>query len=555
MCGIFAMLFADEQICHQFYKKHIEELLANRGPNDLKIVYENSIFFGNSVLWHQGDSLISQPVCINGSDKILLFNGDLFMDINGSDTLYLAELLKNAQNEMDLIDIFKKITGPFSMIFYFDKSLYFIRDSFGRNSLIMGKVQDSLFLTSVIDHQNEEIEAIEIPPLGLYKINLETKDVELIPYEELTHPYHLEQLDLINKLVNVNLKEQIIEPDWLQPKSPSTNLSFDDIELPEIDENIFDFLLSNEAISKLCDEFINLLTKSMHDRVLKTQSECKNCIGNQKCDHSNISVLFSGGVDCTLLTALAHKFIDKEKPIDLLNVAFEKVSNKNAKIDFNVPDRLTGLDTLNELQNLYPERKWNFIEINITRAELYEHKKKLSSLVYPLSNVLDESLGSAIYFASRGRGLVNEMTFESPCRVILMGSGADELFAGYTRHRNAFKRSTAERDLLTEELELDWIRLPSRNLARDDRVVADNGITVRAPFIEENFVNFARSLKALQRCYPKLPEGIGDKLLLRLCAYKIGLKKCCQFRKRALQFGSRIADKKQSAKDKSKLLE
>jgi asparagine synthetase B (glutamine-hydrolysing) len=351
------------------------------------------------------------------------------------------------------------------------------------------------------------------------------------------------------------LREEIIQPDWLNLKQPSTDISFKDIEFPEIDDNIFEFLLSNKAISNLCDEFIELLTRSVHDRVLKTQSQCKNCLGNSNCNHSNISVLFSGGVDCTLLTALAHKFIDKEKPIELLNVAFEKVSNKNVKIDFNVPDRLTGLETLNELQNLYPERKWNFIEINITRAELYEHRKKLSSLVYPLSNVLDESLGSAIYFASRGRGLLDETIYESPCRVILMGSGADELFGGYTRHRNAYKRSTADRDLLTEELELDWIRLPSRNLARDDRVVADNGVTVRAPFIEECFVNFARSLKSLQRCYPKLQEGIGDKLLLRLCAYKIGLKNCCQFRKRAMQFGSRIADKKQSAKDKSKLLE
>ncbi|KAL7026548.1 hypothetical protein ACKWTF_005066 [Chironomus riparius] len=554
MCGIFAMLFADRQFCFQFYEKHIKELLANRGPNDLKTLYENSIFFGNSVLWHQGESLVSLPIYINGSDKILLFNGDLFMEIDGSDTLYVVELLKNAQNEMDLIRIFKNIAGPFSMIFYFDKSLYFIRDSFGRNSLIIGKVNDSLFLTSVLDHQNEVIEAIEIPPLGLYKINLQTKNVELFPYEGLTHPYHIEQLNFINNIISVDLREQVIQPDWLHLKQPSTSLSFKDIDLPENSENIFEFLLSNEAYSKLSDEFISILTKSVKYRVSKTQSECKNCIGNNNCNHSNISVLFSGGVDCTLLTVLAHKFIDKRKPIDLLNVAFERVSNKNANIDFNVPDRLTGLETLNELQNLYPERKWNFIEINITRVELYKHRKKLSSLVYPLSNVLDESLGSAIYFASRGIGLLNGETYESPCRVILIGSGADELFAGYTRHSNAFKRSTAEQDLLTKELELDWIRLPSRNLARDDRVVADNGVTVRAPFIEESFVNFARSLKALQRCYPKLQQGIGDKLLLRLCAFKIGLENCCRFRKRAMQFGSRIADKKQSAKDKSQLL-
>jgi asparagine synthetase B (glutamine-hydrolysing) len=232
-----------------------------------------------------------------------------------------------------------------------------------------------------------------------------------------------------------------------------------------------------------------------------------------------------------------------------MNVSFEKVTNKSDKIDWNVPDRVTGLETLEELQQLCPTRNWNFIQINITRNELNEHLKRLSSLVYPLSNVLDESLGTALHFASRGIGFINNNNYESQCRVLLIGSGADELFGGYTRHRNAFKRSTETRDLLTEELTLDWVRLPSRNLARDDRVIGDNGITVRAPYIEENFVNFARSLTATQRCYPKLLEGVGDKLLLRLSAYHLGLKKCCMFKKRALQFGSRIADKRQKATD------
>lgn len=240
-----------------------------------------------------------------------------------------------------------------------------------------------------------------------------------------------------------------------------------------------------------------------------------------------------------------------------MNVAFERVAyskSKTENINWNVPDRLTGLQTVDELRRLCPNREWNFLEINISRAELAENLKKLSSLVFPLCNVIDESLGAALYFASRGIGSVNGICYSSPCRVILMGSGADELFGGYSRHRNAFRRSTAERDLLLEELDLDWARLPSRNLARDDRVIADNGVTVRAPFIEEDFVNFVQQLKPLQRCFPALPEGIGDKLLLRLCAFKLGLESCSQFKKRALQFGSRIADKRQSAKDTSTLL-
>lgn len=107
---------------------------------------------------------------------------------------------------------------------------------------------------------------------------------------------------------------------------------------------------------------------------------------------------------------------------------------------------------------------------------------------------------------------------------------------------------------LEQELEFDFQRLPSRNLARDDRVIGDFGITARSPFLEENFIHFVRSLRAHQKCYHTLEQGVGDKLLLRLCAKLLGLCTASHLRKRAMQFGSRIADPKQNAKDISNVL-
>lgn len=132
-------------------------------------------------------------------------------------------------------------------------------------------------------------------------------------------------------------------------------------------------------------------------------------------------------------------------------------------------------------------------------------------------------------------------------QVFLIGSGADELFGGYTRHLNAFRRNGWEG--LEQELNFDWIRLPTRNLARDDRCIGDHGVTVRAPYISENFVSYVRSLKAHQKCYHSLERGLGDKLLLRIAAKHIGLDDVCTMKKRALQFGTRIADSKQNAND------
>lgn len=64
------------------------------------------------------------------------------------------------------------------------------------------------------------------------------------------------------------------------------------------------------------------------------------------------------------------------------------------------------------------------------------------------------------------------------------------------------------------------------------------------------------NVKIFCRCYPveKLPPGLGDKLLLRLLAYKLGLRCAAIFPKRAFQFGSRIANSKENARDISNRL-
>lgn len=534
--------------------------MINRGPDNSRVVYRDGILFHGAVLWQQGKKVCDQPV--ESNDAVLLFNGDLYMkclnDDNRSDTEYLFELISNAQNEEEFLDIFKTISGPFSIICFFKSKLYFARDSLGRNSLIIGKNEDSIFISSVVDPENDSIQAIELPPLGVFSVDLTAKELDLFPYQDFGgHQHDLIQLDLIKAIASVTIHREI-NPEWLIHNDDVPKFCFSDSCNLQDDSDLFENLLKNPPIDETCDTFLRLLTNSVKDRVERTQKSCKVCIRSNdiECHHSHIGILFSGGVDCSMISILAEKFIDADQPIDLMNVAFEKVSHgkKAENINWNVPDRLTGLETLEELRRLCPNRQWNFIEINVTRAELGDHWKKLSSLVFPLSNVLDESIGAALYFASRGIGTVDSVYYSSPCRVILIGSGADELFGGYTRHRNAFKRSTPDRDLLLEELNLDWARLPSRNLARDDRVIGDHGITVRAPFIEEYFVKFVQQLKPLQRCYPAFSEGVGDKLLLRLCAYKLGLHNCAKFRKRALQFGSRIADKRQSAKDTSLLL-
>ena len=138
-------------------------------------------------------------------------------------------------------------------------------------------------------------------------------------------------------------------------------------------------------------------------------------------ESARLGILFSGGLDCLTLAALVDTYLPLGEPIDLLNVAFENPRTLSQKSEFHpltsysqyqVPDRLTGEQSLQELKALYPNRPWRLVLINVSYVEYLQTVPLIQSLMNPLNTVMDLSIGIAFWFASRGIGLLeNQKVF------------------------------------------------------------------------------------------------------------------------------------------------
>jgi asparagine synthetase B (glutamine-hydrolysing) len=275
---------------------------------------------------------------------------------------------------------------------------------------------------------------------------------------------------------------------------------------------------------------------------------------------ARVAILFSGGLDCTILARMCHDLSSPSEPIDLLNVAFE-----NPRVHSNLepgtspfelcPDRITGRSSHAELVEICPGREWRFVEVNVPYTETQAHRATVMTLMHPHNTEMDLSISYALYFASCGKGLAHvsgvagAQPYVTNAHVLLSGFGADELFGGYQRHATAFTRRGYSG--LIEELELDFSRLGKRNLGRDDRVISNSSREARFPYLDEDFIALALSLPVTTKCNFGLAQIMDSevpaqllepgKRALRLLAWQLGMKKVAAEKKRAIQFGARTA--------------
>ncbi|KAG9314546.1 hypothetical protein JVU11DRAFT_5346 [Chiua virens] len=354
----------------------------------------------------RGDTPIVQPH-IEGGD-VLCWNGEI--DPTENDGQKIFKRLRAAAKPLAISETIGNIEGPYAFVFYhvgaiadrqFDthllqersKKLYFARDPLGRRSLLIHKptLINPIFLLSSVSAGNDTYEFEELSTDGIFVLDLDAICDDAQNFVATFHSH----LDVIPRGSGEHVKFGLVR---------KVNRSLPPDDLPRIQG--IDSASLPMPLVEATEQLINQLDRSVMLHV-RDIPQAPGYEGNAR-----VAILFSGGIDSTVLAFFAHQYATKcieiarlltatrhiplNEPIDLLNVAFENPRKVQLQLDGNVgalpkrkrkqlkivetdvggdadrelssymvPDRVTGLQELEELRRLCPGRVWNFVSLAI----------------------------------------------------------------------------------------------------------------------------------------------------------------------------------------------
>ncbi|KAL9942789.1 hypothetical protein ACHAO5_007602 [Verticillium nonalfalfae] len=532
MCGIHASVTRGVEKAR--VSDDLTRCLACRGPDHLGNLQETvlregsapiTLSFTSTVLALRGDHVTPQPFRDDVGGSVFCWNGEAWKfdggALDGNDGELVFARLAGASAtaslfEEKILGVLRAIEGPFAFVF-FDRAsskVYYGRDRLGRRSLLQRR-DAGMVLASIAGDTDPSWSEVEAD--GIYVFDLQSwAEGRDVAGSISRHPWSSSsEKDLVLDIGVFNTALPYGEPSPLVPGSA--------------------------AVQMLRQQ----LTDSLALRVLGIPNPSQSGTEPAITDDTRVSVLFSGGLDCTVLARLASDLLPPDQGIDLLNVAFEnpRVAGTRRKDAIEsiyeiCPDRVTGRKSFAEL-----------VQVNVPYTETLAHRSQVVALMYPHRTEMDISISLALYFAARGVGEAQAtpssepVPYATPARVLLSGLGADELFGGYSRHAVAFERGGYQ--ALVDELKLDVGRLGERNLGRDDRIMAHWGREVRFPFLDERLVKWAVETPAWGKCDFNRPQTEimvePAKRVLRLLAEELGMRSVAREKKRAIQFGAKTA--------------
>eukprot|EP00667_Euglena_gracilis_P005545 EG_transcript_5585 len=381
MCGIAFILSKADADAQPVGPEDAAGAIAPRGP-DGRGVHAVPLGGGRrcvllgSVLHMRGPRVVPQPRVDEATGAALLWNGEVFggtlaVGAEQNDTEEVFCALRSTDNVMGVLEA---IEGPFAFAFWQPacQRLWFGRDKLGRRSLVLcrsrdtnGEPQLAVSSVAVVPHGSTELPVgwEEVPVTGIFSVDLAAGIGEV-----QEHP-------------------------WTQPLANLHSLKPDEA------------ITSTDAA---VDWYLAALSDAVRVRVTTVPEP--HAASREESTGAPVAVLFSGGIDCMLLAALAHRHVPPHLPIDLLNVAFGDYPGET-------PDRVGSRNGLQELRGIAPDRQWNLVEIDLTAAEAEEAMPRLVRLIHPCDTVMDLNIATALWAAAQGKGCIRECGADPPVAV------------------------------------------------------------------------------------------------------------------------------------------
>ena len=226
----------------------------------------------------------------------------------------------------------------------------------------------------------------------------------------------------------------------------------------------------------------------------------------QFCKNKKVGILFSGGVDSSVLAILCKKL---EIDYYCYCVGFK---DENTKI----PEDIVIAKRISEQYELK------------TKTKLYDLKQArevIEQTALILKNteafdVVNIGVGSVEYAGM-------QLAKKDNCEIVLSGLGSEEIFAGYQRHEKASDKE--------EECWNGLLMMYKRDLIRETLLPKAFNLETYAPFLDFDIIRIAMQISIKAKISRKQ-----NKIVIRKIAKKLGLKEFAKRKKRAAQYGSRF---------------
>lgn len=465
------------ELCHYFKNfNEFEVFVKNSLKESIRKIQDSHIRVYVHML-HAIHTKTLQPIYDYQTNSVLLFNGEIYnfellnqykckKDQN-SDTLALNEYLNTFSNDKlrtNFKTIIDKIDGDFAFVYQREHELYLCRDFLGVKPLWY-----------------EFLEKEEIFIFSSEKKTLSKKANELNPKNYI-------HFDIINQKLSIHsIKEKYCLSS--NKNSKKEFLSYDNSR--------------EETFSKL--------QKAIEKRISFTSNK-------------RIGLLFSGGVDSTVIALLLQK-----NGVDFTCYNAELISKTLSRAE----------------DSLYSEKIAEKFEFDLIIESISQ--EELEKLLIETISIIEScdyiKVSVALPFLAACK-----RAKQDGVEIMFSGLGSEELFAGYRRHRQV---SDINKECLN-----GLNVLHERDLYRDDVITMSQTQELRVPFLDQDLIKYSLNLPPSFKIdvekieeikddsykKPFLNKEIRSKIILRDIAIKyLGLdEEYANRQKKAAQYGSKF---------------